>query len=37
MKKVQKKIKSHQKKIYKSIEETIIEKAKKHQDNLEIL
>ena len=37
MKRIQKKINSHQKKIYKSIEETIIQKAKKHKDTLDIL
>ena len=37
MKKIQKKINTHQKKIYKSIEETIIQKAKKHKDTLDIL
>ena len=35
--KISKKIKSHQKKIYKSIEQTIIEKAKKNKEVLDIL
>ena len=34
---VRKKINQHQKKIYKSIEQTIIEKAKKHRENFEII
>ena len=35
--KINKKIKNHQKKIYKSIEETIINRAKKNKEVLEIL
>lgn len=35
--KINKKIKCHQKKIYKSIEQTIIERAKKNKEVLEIL
>ena len=35
--KISKKIKSHQKKIYKSIEQTIIDRAKKNKEVLEIL
>lgn len=35
--KINKKIKSHQKKIYKSIEQTIIERAKKNKEVLEIV
>jgi len=35
--KIAKKIKSHQKKIYKSIEQTIIDKAKKNKEVFEIL
>ena len=36
-KQIKKKINQHQKKIYKSIEQTIIEKAKKHRENFEII
>ena len=36
-KQIKKKISQHQKKIYKSIEQTIIEKAKKHRENFEII
>jgi hypothetical protein len=35
--KITKKIKTHQKKIYKSIEQTIIDRAKKNKEVLEIL
>ena len=35
--KINKQIKSHQKKIYKSIEQTIIDRAKKNKEVLEIL
>ena len=35
--KIAKKIKNHQKKIYKSIEQTIIDRAKKNKEVLEIL
>ena len=35
--KITKKIKTHQKKIYKSIEDTIIDRAKKNKEVLEIL
>ena len=35
--KISKKIKTHQKKIYKSIEQTIIDRAKKNKEVLEIL
>ena len=36
-KQIRKKINQHQKKIYKSIEQTIIDRAKKHRETFEII
>ena len=36
-KQIKKKINQHQKKIYKSIEQTIIEKAKNHREKFDLI